>query len=71
MVIEFKDLKSVLCSDSVMLPHPNWNNKFILQTDASAKELSAVLTQIDSDDKERPNRYASRALQLLESKWTT
>ena len=34
---EFKDLKSTLCSDTVMLHHPNWNDKFIVQTDASSK----------------------------------
>ena len=54
-----------------MLHHPNWDSKFIVQTDASAKGLGAVLTQIDNAGKERPVRYASRALQPLEAKWTT
>ena len=42
-----------------MLHYPNWDSKFIVQTDASAKGLGAVLTQIDNAGKERPVRYAS------------
>ena len=42
-----------------MLYHPDWNRQFIDQTDASAKGLGAVLTQIDSTGRERPIRYAS------------
>ena len=68
---EFDTLKRALCSDEVLLRHPNWNNDFIVQTDASSKGLGAVLSQIGPDNKEHPVRYASRALQLPESKWTT
>ena len=68
---EFNDLKAALCSDSVMLHHPDWSKPFLIQTDASAKGLGAVLSQLGLDGKERPVRYASRTLQPLESKWTT
>ena len=68
---EFDALKQALCSDNVLLHHPNWNQQFIVQTDASFEGLGAVLSQIGPDDKERPVRYASRALQAPESKWTT
>ena len=68
---EFDTLKRALCSDEVLLRHPNWNNDFIVQTDASSKGLGAVLSQIGPDNKEHHLRYASRALQLPESKWTT
>ena len=68
---EFDDLKQALCSDSVMLHHPDWSKPFLVQTDASAKGLGVVLSQIGPDGKEHPVRYASRTLQPLESKWTT
>ena len=68
---EFDDLKQALCSDSVMLHHPDWSKPFLVQTDASAKGLGAVLSQIGPGGKEHPVRYASRTLQPLESKWTT
>ena len=68
---EFEDLKQALCSDAVMLHHPDWSKPFLIQTDASAKGLGAVLAQIDPNGKERPVRYASRTLLPLESKWTT
>ena len=68
---EFEDLKQALCSDVVMLHHPDWSKPFLIQTDASAKGLGAVLSQIDPDGKECPVRYASRTLLPLESKWTT
>ena len=68
---DFEDLKQALCSDAVMLHHPYWSKPFLIQTDASAKGLGAVLSQIDPDGKECPVRYASRTLLPLESKWTT
>ena len=54
-----------------MLHHPDWSKPFLVQTDASAKGLDAVLSQIGPDGKEHPVCYASRTLQPLESKWTT
>ena len=54
-----------------MLHHPDWSKPFLIQTDASAKRLGAVLSQIGPDRKEHPVRHASCTLQPLESKWTT
>jgi hypothetical protein len=75
---EFDSLKQALCLDKVLLHHPNWERNFIVQTDASSKGLGAVLSQIGAvlsqigpDNKEHPVRYASRVLQVPESKWTT
>ena len=61
---EFEDLKQAL------LHHPEWSKTFLVQTDASAKDLGALLSQKDHDGKKRPVRYASCTLQPLESKWT-
>ena len=77
---EFDTLQRTLCSDKVLLHHPKLNHDFIVQTDASSKGLGAVLSQIGPgavlsqigpDNKQHPVRYASRALQPPESKWTT
>ena len=63
-------------SDRVVLHHPDWDATFYVQTDACAEGLGAVLTQKvkhPTADRwvERRVRYASRALQAPESKWTT
>jgi hypothetical protein len=73
---EFEDLKAEMMSDRVVLQHPDWDDVFYVQTDASADGLGAVLAQRVKHPEtgkivERPVRYASRALQAPESKWTT
>ena len=68
---EFDSLKQALCSDKVNSSSSSkLGRNFIVQTDASSKGLGAVLSQIGPDNKEHPVRYASRALQVPESKWT-
>ena len=57
----FITLKSLLCQAPV-LAYPQFDKKFILQTDASDLGLGAVLTQYDSFGNERPISYASRPL---------
>ena len=47
---------------SPLLAYPTMNQAFILKTDASKVGLGAVLSQIQSDGKEHPVAYASRAL---------
>ena len=73
---EFEWLKEETASDRVVLQHPDWEEEFIVQTDACADGLGAVLAQRIKDPAtgkvtERPIRYASRSLQALEAKWTT
>jgi hypothetical protein len=55
---EFENIKQELVSDNIMI-YPDWNEKFILATNASKQGLRAVLSQI-RDRKERPIAYASR-----------
>ena len=64
----FKKLKE-LCSNTPVLAYPNYKEKFKLYTDASESGLRAVLTQVQSDGKERPIAYASRTLSKSEQNY--
>ena len=79
----FNVLKVALTTAPV-LGYPNFNREFILETDASLRELGAVLSQIDEDGKVhviaytsqtlRPSEksmhnYSSAKLELLALKW--
>ena len=73
---EMKWLKEEMVSTRVALHHPEWNEEFIVQTDACADGLGAVLAQkfehrLFGKPVERPVRYASRSLQAPEARWTT
>ncbi|XP_078581557.1 uncharacterized protein LOC144864980 [Branchiostoma floridae x Branchiostoma japonicum] len=57
----FQVLKSHLCQEPV-LKSPNFEETFILQTDASESGIGAVLTQISGNDEEHPVVYVSRKL---------
>ena len=57
----FVKLKNLLC-EAPILAYPQFDKKFILQTDASDLGLGAVLTQFDSMGNERAISYASRPL---------
>ena len=57
----FKALKDRLCS-SPILKSPDFDRKFILQTDASNRGVGAVLSQQDSDGVEHPEAFYSRKL---------
>ena len=48
----FSKLKETLCS-SIVLRSPDFNQPFILQTDASNRGVGAVLSQCDADGTER------------------
>ena len=61
-------LKSKLISAPV-LRYPDFGRSFCLETDASIKGLSAILSQHHSDGKLHPVAYASRALTLQEKKY--
>jgi hypothetical protein len=57
----FRVVKEML-AEAPILKTPDFKKIFILQTDASAKAISAVLSQQDDDDKEHPVCYISRKL---------
>ena len=57
----FKQLKQRLVSAPV-LTYPNFDDDFVLETDASVMGLGAVLAQIQSDGFPHPIAFASRAL---------
>ena len=57
----FEELKRKLVSSPV-LAYPRFEKDFVLETDASARGLATVLSQIQSDENIHPIAYASRAL---------
>lgn len=65
----FSECKQLLTSDP-LLKYPDFNNKFILETDASDFALGAVLSQKFEDNKEHPIAYASRTLNDTECKYS-
>ena len=66
----FQTLKELLCRAPV-LAFPDFNESFILTTDASSVGLGAVLSQRAHDGSERPVAYASRCLTKAEINYTT
>jgi transposase InsO family protein len=64
----FEQLKDALCSDSV-LAYPDFTQEFILSTDASAKALGAILSQVQ-DGVERPISFGSRQLGPAEKNYS-
>src|SRR5277367_1848747 len=61
-------LKEALSHEPV-LTAPNYERDFYLETDASAKAVSAILSQQDDKGNLRPIAYASRKLQPREQKY--
>jgi hypothetical protein len=55
----FKTLKQRLISSPILV-HPDFDQPFMIFTDASATGLGAILSQKDDEDRERVVRYASR-----------
>ena len=66
----FQKLKNALCSVPI-LQSPNFDEKFILQTDASDRGIGAVLSQLDEDGMDHPVSYFSRKLLPREEKYAT
>ena len=64
----FQSLKDKLVSHPV-LSYPNFDKDFILETDASARGLGAVLNQEQSDGTLHPVAYASRAVSQSEANY--
>lgn len=64
----FATLKERLCSAPV-LRHPDFEQEFILATDASGYGLGAVLSQL-FEEEEHPIAYASRTLLVAECRYS-
>ena len=52
-----------------VLAYPSFDKEFVLETDASAMDLEAVLLQYQTDGLPHPVAYASRALSPSESNY--
>ena len=63
-------LKNYLCQFPVLM-NPDFGGTFILQMDASNREVGAVLTQKDDQGKECPIAYFSRKLLPREERYST
>lgn len=64
-----EELKDALLAH-VVLAHPNFNQPFILSTDASMDGLGAVLSQLTpGEDRARPIAFASKSLNRAQSRY--
>ncbi|OMJ12401.1 Retrovirus-related Pol polyprotein from transposon [Smittium culicis] len=66
--VSFKTLKQKLLT-APLIQYPEWNEAFVLITDASTKGIGAILTQ-GRDGRDRVICYASRTLQPAESNYS-
>lgn len=64
----FEELKSIMASD-LILTYPDFNQPFVLTTDASNVAIGGVLSQI-IEGKEKPIAYLSRTLSKAEEKYS-
>jgi len=65
----FEDLKSALLH-CVVLAHPDFDQPFILSTDASLDGIGAVLSQVPvGEDKARPVAFASKSLSRSQTRY--
>ena len=60
------DTLKVALTTAPVLGYPNFNREFILETDASLRELGAVLSQVDETSKVHVIAYASDTASYLE-----
>ena len=65
----FDEIKNALIHMTEMA-HPVPGELFIIDCDAAAEGLGAVLQQLDEHKRERPIHFASRALRPNERKWS-
>ena len=66
----FRDLKSALQVAPVLRP-PHWDERFLLQVDASNRGLGAILSQVDIKGAEHPFAFASKKLVAKEERLST
>ena len=65
----FRALKTALCTAPV-LAFPDFNRPFVVSTDISQAQLSAILIQVDDQGVERPVAFAGRQLTPCEQRYT-
>ncbi len=66
----FEKLTSLL-STAPVLHAPDFDREFVLQTDASDREVGAVFSQVDEKGEEHPLAYFSRKLLPREERYST
>ena len=66
----FSTLKRLL-AENVTLAFPDFTRPFRVATDASSIAVGTVLSQIQTDSRERPKSFISRTFNKTERKWTT
>ena len=66
--VTFHHLKQILI-DTPVLAFPNFDQEFILKTDASGVSLGAILAQKQPDGTVQPIGYGSQILQQHEKKY--
>ena len=54
-----------------MLRPPHWDERFLLQVDASNRGLGAILSQVDIKGAEHPFAFASKKLVAKEERLST
>ena len=64
----FESLRMKLITAPV-LAYPNFDNDFVLETDASKQGLGAILSQYQTDRRLHPVAYASRSVSLAEANY--
>lgn len=67
---DFRKLKELLTVKPI-LQCPDYDQPFLLQTDASERGIGAVLSQRDENDQEHPVAYYSRKLLPREQRYST
>ncbi|OMH78370.1 Retrovirus-related Pol polyprotein from transposon [Zancudomyces culisetae] len=68
MEMAFEKLKNALCSPPT-LTHPDWEQEFILTTDASYKGIGGILSQLKNNE-EKPICYISRTTNKHEKNYS-
>jgi len=66
----FQQLKRMLCATPV-LHTPDFDNTFVLQTDASDRGVGAVLSQCDAQGQDHPVAYFSKKFLPREERFST